>query len=781
MSPQNRSSIPRPALWIAVPTFVVCLAVMAALQAGTLAAVIVGLLGAGAVGIFAERRLARIISSFDRIARGDRYTTLPKLVGDGAIQGFAGTAETVRAALIEADTLTVDQLRRETEARLHHAGRLFFTGNFRHAVEEVVNAFTDAGERIRGTAAELVQSNRQMASQVTAASNAAAQAAEDVAGVAAAARDVETLVMSSAQQIDDARAATKRTTSELARADATMHTLAGAAQRIEEVIKLINAIAGQTSLLALNATIEAARAGEAGRGFAVVAAEVKELSRRTAKATEEVSAQIHGIQQAVSDTAEAIVAVDRSVAAMGGVNENINVIIEQQVLQLDRIGTEAMKVAGKVNETLPGIRSVVTDVAMAGDAVLSTAEDLIGRAESLASSVSRYFADLDHGSIKVGILHSLSGTLTASERPLQQLLVMMIEKLNRNGGLLGRPVEAVIMDPRSDTAAYAEQAETLLRDHNVAAIFGCWTSASRKQVLPVLAKHGGLLFYPSQYEGEEQSPNVIYTGATPQQQALPAVDHLLGLGRRRFVLVGTDYVYPRTTNAIIRNYLASRGIGPDAVEEVYTPFGERNWSDIVHQIRKFAGRDGCIIATLSGDANVHFFRERARQGLDANGLPVMSLSLGEAEMPALSERNLIGHMVAWTYLHTLGTPENHAFIEEWRAFTGDPAAMTNDPMEASWLGFQLWTQSVMAAGTTDVPAVRKALAGRSIRSPSGFDVMLDAENQHLHKPSVIGRMDEKNVIWPVWTSETVIAPEPWSQWLPKNGDTGMAVVLKRAS
>jgi urea transport system substrate-binding protein len=294
----------------------------------------------------------------------------------------------------------------------------------------------------------------------------------------------------------------------------------------------------------------------------------------------------------------------------------------------------------------------------------------------------------------------------------------------------------------------------------------------------VLADHNGLLFYPSQYEGEEQSPHVIYTGATPQQQALPAVDHLLGLGRRRFFLVGTDYVYPRTTNAIIRNYLLSRGIGADAVDEFYTPFGESVWADTVHRIRRFAGKNGAIIATLSGDANVHFFRERARQGLDADILPVMSLSLGEAEMPALHERNLIGHMVAWTYLHTLDTPENKAFIAEWRQFTGDAQATTNDPMEASWIGFQLWTQAVQAAGTTEVQAVREALAGRSIRAPSGFDVLLDAGNQHLHKPGVIGRMDEKNIIWPVWISEGLIAPEPWSRWLPKNADKRPA--LKRA-
>ena len=770
MPAPNSSRFPRPALWIAAPVFFICVAVIAAFEIWRSIPLALGMafIGALAVGCFAEGRLASIIASISKIAGGDRYTSLPTLLGDGAIRNFTNTAGKIRAALIEADTLAVDQSRRETEARLHHAGRHFFTGTFRRGIDDVVNAFTNAGERIRGTAAELAQTNREMAQQVMTSADRAAQAAEDVADVAAAARDVQALAVDSGRQVDESRAATGRTVTELARADETMRNLAEAASRIEQVIKMIQAIAGQTSLLALNATIEAARAGESGRGFAVVAAEVKELSRRTESATKEVSAQIHGIQDAVKEAAEAILAVDKSVAAMSHVNENVTRLMEQQIVKLDRIGTEANKVAVTVSEALPGIRAIVSDVAQAGDAVLDTADDLIERAQSLTSSVSRYFADLDHGSIKVGILHSLSGTLTGSERPLQQILVMLIEKLNEAGGLLGRPVEAAIMDPRSDTGAYAAQAEELLRDHKVAAIFGCWTSASRKQVLPVLAKYDGLLFYPSQYEGEEQSPHVIYTGATPQQQALPAVDHLLGLGRRRFFLLGTDYVYPRTTNAIIRSYLASNGVGADAVDEFYVPFGEKTFADTVHHIRKFAGRDGAIIATLSGDSNVHFFRERARQGLDADILPVMSLSLGEAEMPALAERNLIGHMVAWNYLQSLDTPENQAFIAEWRNFTGDVNAITNDPMEASWIGFHLWVQSVAAAGTTEPQAVRRALAGRSIRAPSGFDVRLDADSQHLHKPSVIGRMDAHNAIWPVQISKGLIAPAPWSQWLRQN-------------
>ena len=351
------------------------------------------------------------------------------------------------------------------------------------------------------------------------------------------------------------------------------------------------------------------------------------------------------------------------------------------------------------------------------------------------------------------------------------MLVMLIENLNRNGGLLGRPVEAVIMDPRSDAGRLCARRPAR-----------CWpiTPSPRSSAAGPRRRgsrccrcwrsYDGLLFYPSQYEGEEQSPHVIYTGATPQQQAIPAVDHLLELGRRRFVLVGTDYVYPRTTNAIIRNYLA-------------TPRRRRRCrrSSCTRRSAKRTGTTACTHPPLRrratapssprcrGDSNVHFFRERARQGLDADILPVMSLSLGEAEMPALAERNLIGHMVAWTYLHTLDTPENQAFIAAWRQFCDDPAATTNDAD-----GSDLDRLPALGAGgerrrhaPTSARSARR-LAGRTLRAPSGFDVVLDAETQHLHKPGIIGRMDARTTILPVWISDGLIAPEPWSRWLPKD-------------
>ncbi len=768
MPPKKSPNFVMPALWVVFPVFFAgaACALAATAEWGLPLVLAIAAASSVAIGFLVERRLRTINGVIGRIAGGDRYTTMPTLIGGGAIAEFARAADLMRSALIDADSVAVDQGRRESEARLHHAGQQFFTQRFRAAIDEVVSAFSKAGERIRVTADDMAARNRAMSSEVAAAAEAASEAARDVESVADAAREVQGLVVTSSGQVAAAREATGRTAAELARADETMRSLSVTAERIGAVVKLISDIAGQTSLLALNATIEAARAGDAGRGFAVVASEVKQLSERTAQATKEIGTQIHDIQKAVDDTAQAIVAVGHSVGAMGDVNNSLSGILESQAAQLDRIGNDAVAVADKVGHALPGIRAVVEEVTAAGESVLQTAGDLLDRSQTLVTSVNRYFTDLDNGSIKVGILHSLSGTLTASERPLQQLLVMLIEKLNANGGLLGRPVEAVIVDPRSDPSAYARETTRLLDEHKVAAIFGCWTSASRKAVLPVLAARDGLLFYPSQYEGEEQSPNVFYMGGTPRQQALPAVDYLQSLGRKRFFLLGSDSVYSRTTNAILRNYLIARGIGASNVEECYTPAGDIDWATIVGRIFAFGGRgDAAVITTVSGDANVHFFRMLAAEGIGADTLPVMSLSIGEAELPAFARERIAGHYVGWNYLQAFDAPENRAFVAEWRQFSNAPGAITNDAMEATWIGFHLWADGVQAAGTTDARMVNAAIAGRSLKAPSGFAVRVDPENRHLHKPAMIGRIGENGVIVPVWTTQGLEPPEPASPWL----------------
>jgi urea transport system substrate-binding protein len=493
---------------------------------------------------------------------------------------------------------------------------------------------------------------------------------------------------------------------------------------------------------------------------------VKSLAQQTAKATGDIGAQIRDIQQAVEQTVSAIAAVSASVTTMSGTNRQLTGILDHQAEEIDRIGNRAESVAGTVANVLPEICTAVAQVEDTGHAVLGTAEDLIGRSQWLVDTVSRYFSDLESGSIKIGILHSLSGTMTASERPLQELLVMLIEQKNARGGLLGRPIEPIIMNPCSDPRLYAEQARKLIVEHKVAAIFGCWTSASRKEVLPIVEGERSLLFYPSQYEGQESSPNIFYTGATPHQQALPAVNFLRTLDHRRFFLVGSDHIYSRTTNAVLKGYLASLGIAGDMVAERYGTAGLADWRALVDDIRRFArGGHAAIIATITGDANLRFFRELARQRVTAATIPVMSLSINEAELPALMRSNMAGHMVAWSYLHAIDRKENRAFIADWRRFTGQRKAMTNDSMEASWIGFHLWTAAVEAAGTTEIDPVRAALGGRRIAAPSGFTVKMDGKTHHLYKPVMIGRISKDGQILPVWATEGLVPSEPWSPWL----------------
>jgi urea transport system substrate-binding protein len=757
-----------PAGWILLPVLSVCaLSALVGWASESWPAAAATALWAGLCATWwIERRMRLLVDAISLIAGGDRYAVLPEGIGGGITAQIASAAERMRQSLLDADALAVDHRSRQSETKLHSASRAFFTQRFRTTIEELVSAFDRAGEEIRVTAADLRGRNKEMRQRTTTAAEAADTAARDVDVVANAARELLALIARSGKEVAAAKDATDRTVTDLGRTDRTVRSLSAAAERIGMVVKLIEGVAAQTSLLALNATIEAARAGAAGKGFAVVAGEVKSLAQQTAKATSDIGGQIRDIRQAVDETVTAIAAVSSSVTTMSDTSRQLTGILDHQAVEIDRIGKGAENVAGTVGNVLPDICTTVTEVEATGDAVLGTAEDLINRSQWLVEAVSRYFSDLEHGSIKIGVLHSLSGTMTASERPLQELLVMLVEQRNARGGLLGRPIEPIIMNPRSDAKLYAKQAQTLITEHKVAAIFGCWTSASRKEVLPVVERENGLLFYPSQYEGQEASANIYYTGATPHQQGLPAINYLRSQGYRRFFLVGTDYIYPRTTNAVLKGYLAANGVAAAQVAEHYTPFGFSNWRPVVEEIRRFAkGKRAAIVATVSGDANLHFFRELARQGVTAETIPVMSLSITEAELPALMRSKMTGHFVAWNYLQAFDTKENRAFIGDWRNFTGQPKAVTNDPMEATWIGFQLWTAAVEAAGSTEIDKVRAALGGRQITAPSGFTLKMDGQSHHLYKPVMIGRINKDGLILPVSVTEGLVPPEPWSQWL----------------
>src|SRR5262247_2533068 len=330
--------------------------------------------------------------------------------------------------------------------------------------------------------------------------------------------------------------------------------------------------------------------------------------------------------------------------------------------------------------------------------------------------------------IKVGILHSLSGTMAISETTLKDVMLMLIEEQNKKGGLLGKKLEAVVVDPASNWPLFAEKARELISKEKVASVFGCWTSVSRKSVLPVFKELNSILFYPVQYEGEESERNVFYTGAAPNQQAIPAVDYLMKEEEvKRWVLAGTDYVYPRTTNKILEAYLKAKGVKAEDIMINYTPFGHSDWQTIVADIKKFgsAGKKTAVVSTINGDANVPFYKELGNQGIAAKDIPVVAFSVGEEELAGIDTKNLVGHLAAWNYFQSVKNPTNEAFIKQWHDFIKNPKRVTNDPMEAHYIGFKLWTQAVEQAGTTDVDAVRQAMYGQKVKAPSGFvEVMI---------------------------------------------------------
>lgn len=380
--------------------------------------------------------------------------------------------------------------------------------------------------------------------------------------------------------------------------------------------------------------------------------------------------------------------------------------------------------------------------------------------------------------IKVGILHSLSGTMAISETVLKDVALMAIEEINASGGVLGKQLEAVVVDPASNWPLFAEKTRQLITQDKVDVIFGCWTSVSRKSALPVLEELNSLLFYPVQYEGEELSKNVFYTGAAPNQQAIPAVEYLMsedGGGAKRFVLLGTDYVYPRTTNKILRAFLKSKGVKESDIDEVYTPFGHTDYQTIVGNVKKFAaGGKTAVISTINGDSNVPFYKELGNQGIDATEVPVIAFSVGEEELRGVDTKPLVGHLAAWNYFMSLENDVNTAFKAKWAAYakaknlSSASKPLTNDPMEATYIGINMWKQAVEKAGTTDVDAVIDAMGGQTFMSPSGFTVKMDEKNHHLHKPVVIGEITADGQFDVVWQTEGPIRAQPWSPFIPGN-------------
>ncbi|AWB22211.1 urea ABC transporter substrate-binding protein [Methylobacterium currus] len=374
--------------------------------------------------------------------------------------------------------------------------------------------------------------------------------------------------------------------------------------------------------------------------------------------------------------------------------------------------------------------------------------------------------------IKVGILHSLSGTMAISETTLKDVMLMLIEEQNKKGGILGKKLEAVVVDPASNWPLFAEKARELIAKDKVSAVFGCWTSVSRKSVLPVFKELNSILFYPVQYEGEESERNVFYTGAAPNQQAIPAVDYLMKEEKvERWVLEGTDYVYPRTTNKILEAYLKAKGVKPEDISINYTPFGQSDWQTRVAAIKNFgsAGKKTAVVSTVNGDANVPFYKELANQGIKATDIPVVAFSVGEEELAGIDTKPLLGHLAAWNYFMSIDTPANKAFIEKWHAYTKNPKRVTNDPMEAHYIGFNMWVKAVEKAGTTDPDKVIAALPGiKQDNLTGGTSEML--ANHHITKPVFIGEIKDNGQFDVVWKTDGLIPGEAWSKQLDGSKD-----------
>src|SRR6201988_2780966 len=405
-------------------------------------------------------------------------------------------------------------------------------------------------------------------------------------------------------------------------------------------------------------------------------------------------------------------------------------------------------------------------------ALRSQSRRWLSAAAGIAIAVTTALTAKAQETIKVGILHSLSGTMAISETTLKDVMLMLIDEQNKKGGVLGKKLEAVVVDPASNWPLFAEKARELIAQNKVAVVFGCWTSVSRKSVLPVFKELNSLLFYPVQYEGEESEKNVFYTGAAPNQQAIPAVDYLMKDEKvKRWVLEGTDYVYPRTTNKILEAYLKSKGVAPGDILINYTPFGFSDWQTEVSKIKTFgsAGKKTAVVSTINGDANVPFYKELGNQGIKATDIPVVAFSVGEEELAGLDTKPLVGHLAAWNYFESIQSPLNAEFIKTWHAFIKNDKRTTNDPMEEHFIGFNMWVKAVEKVKSTDPDKVIDALPGTEAPNLTG-GVSKMLPNHHITKPVFIGEIKADGQFNVVYKTKDLVPGDAWSKELDGSKD-----------
>ncbi len=707
--------------------------------------------------------MRELAAAASEIAAGDRYRKVPYLDRRDAAGKLAQALEALRQTLVAADGAVAEQEADREQQEQRHILLDGFVTKFEKAAGQVQDAVAHAATSLRLASSSLTDQAATATGRSQAIEHSATATSREVVTLAGT---VSQLDQSLAELEGRSRHAADAITGGVAligAADKAIHNLSDAAARIGGMVDLISGITDQTRMLALNATIEAARAGDAGRGFAVVAHEVKSLVTEIESATRQIDGHVSEIRAAAEDTNASVTSIGRAMHDVSGLVTAIATAMQQQKAASQAISAAAHSTATEAKETSLAIHDVASAAEKTGDdahKVHQSAEGLAGQSDALRSAVSTFLNDLDNGAIRIGVLHSLSGGSAIGERPLKDLLRMEVAGLNARGGLLGRPVEALVYNPRSEPARYAELAERALAKDRVAALFGTWSSTSRKAVLPVLARHRGLLFYPSQYEGGERDPRVIYCGAPPEQQLLPAMRYLMsaqGGGFRRFFLVGSDTLYPQLTHRLLTEFLRSQGVSATAIRERKLPVGADDWSAVANEIRGFARASGgpaLIVSTIGGDSNFYFFRE-----MTGVGVPVLTVSIGEAEAALMNPKLLAGHMVAWNYLMAVDTKENRAFLADWRAHVGKPDAVANDAIEATLIAFRLWSKAVAAANDPAPDAVRRALHGATARSLTGFDVFVDPLNGHLHKPAFVGRLRGDGKLDIVWRSSGLVAPD----------------------